>query len=90
MLLSALVSASAEEAAKPPQERIEDYLAVDPMEVELGVPGLFEYFAEAQQQSGKSLAIWSLAYNELEDSYHFRAHLEQMTHNIEAARQAGV
>jgi len=34
------------------------------MEVELGVPGLFEYYAEAQRQSGKSLAIWSLAYNE--------------------------
>lgn len=34
------------------------------MEVELGVPGLFEYFAEAQEQSGKSLSIWSLAYNE--------------------------
>ncbi len=36
------------------------------MEVELGVPGLFEYFAEAQEQSGKSLAIWSLAYNEVD------------------------
>jgi tetratricopeptide (TPR) repeat protein len=34
------------------------------MEVELGVPGLFEYYAEAQQKSGKTLSIWSLAYNE--------------------------
>ncbi len=34
------------------------------MEVELGVPGLFEYYAEAQKKSGKTLAIWSLAYNE--------------------------
>lgn len=34
------------------------------MEVELGVPGLFEYYAEAQRASGKSLSIWSLAYNE--------------------------
>lgn len=34
------------------------------MEVELGVPGLFEYYAEAQRESGKTLSIWSLAYNE--------------------------
>lgn len=34
------------------------------MDVELGVPGMFEFYEEAQKQSGKSLAIWSLAYNE--------------------------
>ncbi len=34
------------------------------MEVELGVPGLFEYYAEAQKKCGKTLSTWSLAYNE--------------------------
>jgi flagellar biosynthesis protein FlhA len=31
------VAATAEAAKKPPEERIEDYLAVDPMEIEVGV-----------------------------------------------------